>query len=42
LTVPGPLGPLLGLLEGMPVEDMELEAARLEDAVLKYYRAEAT
>lgn len=41
LTVSGPLGPLLGLLEGLPVEDMELEEARLEDVVLKYYREEA-
>ena len=42
LTVAGPLGPLLGLLEGLPVKDLELEEARLEDVVLKYYRAEAS
>jgi ABC-2 type transport system ATP-binding protein len=42
LTVAGPLGPLLGLLQGLPVADMELEAARLEDVVLKYYREEAS
>ncbi len=42
LTVAGPLGPLLALLEGLPVEDMELDEARLEDVVLKYYRDEAT
>jgi ABC-2 type transport system ATP-binding protein len=42
LTVAGPLGPLLALLEGLPVEDMEIEAARLEDVVLKYYREEAS
>ena len=42
LTVAGPLGPLLALLAGLPVEDMELEEARLEDVVLKYYRAEAS
>jgi ABC-2 type transport system ATP-binding protein len=42
LTVAGPLGPLLALLEGLPVEDMELEEARLEDVVLKYYREEAS
>jgi ABC-2 type transport system ATP-binding protein len=42
LTVTGPLGPLLALLEGLPVEDMELEEARLEDVVLKYYREEAS
>jgi ABC-2 type transport system ATP-binding protein len=42
LAVTGPLGPLLALLEGLPVEDMEIEAARLEDAVLRYYREEAS
>jgi ABC-2 type transport system ATP-binding protein len=41
LTVAGPLGPLLGLLTGLPVEDMEVDEARLEDVVLKYYREEA-
>ena len=40
LTVAGPLGPLLALLEGLPVQDMELEEARLEDVVLSYYREE--
>ena len=38
LTVAGPLGPLLTVLEGLPVADVELEAARLEDVVLKFYR----
>jgi ABC-2 type transport system ATP-binding protein len=38
LAVVGPLGPLLALLEGLPVEDMEIEEARLEDVVLRYYR----
>ena len=42
LTVAGPLGPLLARLEGLPVKDMELEEARLEDVVLKYYREEAS
>jgi ABC-2 type transport system ATP-binding protein len=42
LTVAGPLGPLLAMLEGLPVQDMELEAARLEDVVLRYYREEAS
>jgi ABC-2 type transport system ATP-binding protein len=42
LTVTGPLGPLLALLAGLPVEDMELEEARLEDVVLKYYREGAS
>jgi ABC-2 type transport system ATP-binding protein len=42
LAVAGPLGPLLALLEGLPVEDMEIEEARLEDVVLRYYREGAS
>jgi ABC-2 type transport system ATP-binding protein len=38
LEVKGPLGPLLAALEGLPVEDLEVREARLEDVVLKYYR----
>src|SRR5207248_6987758 len=38
LEVTGPLGPLLNALAGLPVEDMEVREARLEDVVLKYYR----
>jgi ABC-2 type transport system ATP-binding protein len=38
LEVTGPLGPLLTALAGLPVEDMEVREARLEDVVLKYYR----
>jgi hypothetical protein len=38
LDVAGPLGPLLALLEGLPVTDIEIEEARLEDVVLRYYR----
>jgi ABC-2 type transport system ATP-binding protein len=38
LNVKGPLGPLLELLAGLPVEDLEVREARLEDVVLKYYR----
>jgi ABC-2 type transport system ATP-binding protein len=41
LTVAGPVGPLLAVLEGFPVEDIEVEEARLEDVVLKYYRQES-
>jgi ABC-2 type transport system ATP-binding protein len=41
LAVTGPLGPLLALLQKFPVEDIEVEEARLEDVVLKYYREEA-
>jgi ABC-2 type transport system ATP-binding protein len=40
LTITGPLGPLLALLEGLPVKDMEVDEARLEDVVLRYYREE--
>jgi ABC-2 type transport system ATP-binding protein len=40
LAVNGPIGPLLAVLQGLPVKDMELEEARLEDVVLKYYREE--
>jgi ABC-2 type transport system ATP-binding protein len=42
LTVAGPLGPLLARLGGLPVEDLEVEEARLEDMVLQYYREEAS
>jgi beta-exotoxin I transport system ATP-binding protein len=42
LDVAGPLGPLLVLLEGLPVKDMEIEEARLEDVVLRYYREGAS
>ena len=42
LSVTGPLGPLLRLLEGLPVTDLEVEEARLEDVVLKYYREEGS
>lgn len=40
LTVAGALGPLLAMLQRFPVEDIEVEEARLEDVVLKYYREE--
>jgi ABC-2 type transport system ATP-binding protein len=38
LEVTGPLGRLLTILAGLPVEDLEVREARLEDVVLKYYR----
>jgi ABC-2 type transport system ATP-binding protein len=41
LAVTGPLGPLLARLEGLPVKDMDIAEARLEDVVLGYYREEA-
>ena len=40
LAVTGPLGSLLALLRKLPVQDIEVEEARLEDVVLKYYREE--
>jgi len=38
LNVVGPLGPLLAVLARLPVKDLEVQEARLEDVVLKYYR----
>ena len=32
------LGSLLSVLAGLPVIDLEVREARLEDVVLKYYR----
>lgn len=40
LAVTGPLGPLLSRLGGLPVEDLDVAEARLEDVVLSYYREE--
>jgi ABC-2 type transport system ATP-binding protein len=40
LEVTGSLGPLLTALAGLPIEDLEVREARLEDVVLKYYREE--
>ena len=37
-NVSGALGPLLEVLAGLPVEDMEVQEGRLEDVVLQYYR----
>jgi ABC-2 type transport system ATP-binding protein len=42
LAVAGPLGPLLARIEGLPIKDMEIEEARLEDVVRRYYRGEAS
>jgi ABC-2 type transport system ATP-binding protein len=41
LKVAGPLGPLLALLAPLPVHDLEVQEARLEDVILKYYRGSA-
>jgi len=38
LKVAGPLGPLVNALGKLPVKDMQVEEARLEDVVLKIYR----
>jgi ABC-2 type transport system ATP-binding protein len=38
LKIDGPLGPLLAVLATLPVSDLEVEEARLEDVVMKYYR----
>jgi len=38
LRVDGPLGPLLKLIAGLSVLDVEVEEARLEDVLIKYYR----
>ena len=38
LNVEGPLGPLLRAMAALPVRDIEIAEARLEDVVLKYYR----
>jgi ABC-2 type transport system ATP-binding protein len=38
LNVVGPLGPFLAVLARLPVQDLEVQEARLEDVILKYYR----
>jgi ABC-2 type transport system ATP-binding protein len=38
LNVEGPLGPLLRAMATLPVRDIEIAEARLEDVILKYYR----
>ena len=38
LKVEGPLGPLLRAIASLPVQDIEIEEAKLEDVILKYYR----
>ena len=38
LNVQGPLGPLMSLLDGLPVADLEVREPRLEDVVIGYYR----
>lgn len=38
LRVTGPLGSLPAFLAGLPVADLQVEEARLEDVLVKYYR----
>jgi ABC-2 type transport system ATP-binding protein len=38
LSVRGPLGPLMGRLASLPVEDLHVDEPRLEDVVIDYYR----
>ena len=38
LKIEGPLAPLLRAIATLPVRDMEIEEAKLEDVILKYYR----
>ena len=38
LKIKGPIGPLLRVIEGLPVRDLEVEEPKLDEAILKYYR----
>jgi len=38
LKIEGPLGPLLQAIAALPVRDIEIAEAKLEDVILKYYR----
>jgi ABC-2 type transport system ATP-binding protein len=38
LRVEGPMGPLLSAIAGLPLRDIEIAEAKLEDVILKYYR----
>ena len=38
LKIEGPLGPLLRAVAPLPVLDIEIAEAKLEDMILKYYR----
>jgi ABC-2 type transport system ATP-binding protein len=42
LSVDGALGPLLAMLPGLPVSDIEVHEPRLEDVVRRYYRQDAS
>jgi ABC-2 type transport system ATP-binding protein len=38
LKIEGPLGPMLRAIATLPVRDIEIAEAKLEDVILKYYR----
>ncbi|HET6372265.1 MAG TPA: ABC transporter ATP-binding protein [Candidatus Polarisedimenticolia bacterium] len=38
VSADGPLGPLLAMLQGLPVADLKVEEPRLEDILVRYYR----
>ncbi len=38
LRIEGPLGVLINRLAGLPVKDLQVEEARLEDVLIRYYR----
>jgi ABC-2 type transport system ATP-binding protein len=40
IKVRGPLGPLISSLAGLPVLDLDVEEAKLEEVLLRYYREE--
>ena len=42
LRIEGVLGPLMHLLTGFPVSDLEIEEPRLEDVLIQYYREGAS
>jgi len=41
MTVDGPMGPLMNLLSGLAVKDLQVAEPRLEDVLLKIYRGES-
>ena len=41
LDVRGPIGPLVGVLAGLPVQDLVVDPFRLEDYIGQFYGGEA-
>jgi hypothetical protein len=39
LRVPGALGPVIPVLAGLPVEDVDVREPHLEDVLIQYYKA---